>query len=93
MEVRLTEEQETFVRLAVERGRFSRPDEAVHDAMNRWVEMERQRMEIIAAIDESEADFAAGRFTEYTEENSHELAEKIIREARAERDQRHKRPA
>jgi Arc/MetJ-type ribon-helix-helix transcriptional regulator len=40
MEVRLTEEQETFVRLAVERGRFSRPEDAVQDALSRWVEME-----------------------------------------------------
>jgi hypothetical protein len=57
----------------------------VHDAMNRWVEMERTRMEIIAAIEESEADFAAGRFDAYGPENTDHLADKIIREARSER--------
>jgi Arc/MetJ-type ribon-helix-helix transcriptional regulator len=85
MGVRLTEEQETFVRLAVERGRFSRPEDAVQDALSRWVEMERRRMEIVAALEESEADFAAGRFEVHTPENTQQLAEKIIREAGSER--------
>jgi Arc/MetJ-type ribon-helix-helix transcriptional regulator len=83
MEVRLTEEQETFVRLAVERGRFTHPEEAVHDAMNRWVKMERQRMEIVAAIQDAEADIAAGRYEDYTQETLPLLFEKIKREGRA----------
>jgi Arc/MetJ-type ribon-helix-helix transcriptional regulator len=62
MGVRLTEEQETFVRLAVERGRFSRPEDAVQDALSRWVEMEGRRMEIVAAIEVADADLAAGRY-------------------------------
>jgi putative addiction module CopG family antidote len=51
MEVRLTPDQEAFVRQAIESGRLHRPEEAVAEALSLWEERERTRAEILAAVD------------------------------------------
>jgi hypothetical protein len=43
---------------------------------------ELNRIEIIAALDEAEADLLAGRYSDYTDETSPQLAEELKREAR-----------
>ena len=60
MEVRLTEDQQAFVRQAMETGRYNREEEAVQDAMSLWETRERRRAEILAAVDHAEASFARG---------------------------------
>ena len=50
-------------------------DEAVREAMAHWEEVQRSRLEMLAAIEESEADFEAGRFTEYDADSSPRLAD------------------
>ena len=43
---------------------------------------ERRRVELMAALDEAEADLEAGRYTDYTPETLPQLAVELKREAR-----------
>lgn len=83
MEVHLTPDQEAFVRQAIASGRLQRAEEAVEQALSLWEQRERNRMEILAALDAAEADVQAGRFVTYTDESLPELAEEIKREGHA----------
>jgi putative addiction module CopG family antidote len=50
MEVRLTPDQEAFVRQAIETGRFQQAEDAVREALSLWEARERKRAEILAAL-------------------------------------------
>lgn len=60
MEVRLTADQEAFVRQAIESGRIQHEEEALTEALALWEERERRRAEVLAAVDQAEASFARG---------------------------------
>jgi len=60
MEVHLSPDQESFIRQAIDAGRFQTSEEAVQDALLLWEERERRRLEILAAVDQAEAAFARG---------------------------------
>ena len=62
MDVRLTPDQEAFIRQAVETGRFHRPEDAVEEALSLWEERERTRAEILAAVETPDASFARGNW-------------------------------
>jgi hypothetical protein len=47
--------------------------------MARWEESERSRIEILAALEEAEADLKAGRYTDYTDETLPKLADELKR--------------
>jgi len=83
MEITLTPEQESLIQHAIDSGRLKRPEDAVTKALAMWVERERSLIELQKALDEGEADFAAGRFFELDEESGRKLAEQIKREGRA----------
>jgi hypothetical protein len=51
--------------------------------MSRWVERERRRTEILAAVDAAEGSLARGEGTVITRESMRELAEDINRRGRA----------
>jgi putative addiction module CopG family antidote len=87
MEVQLTPDQEAFVRKAVASGRYPSAEAAVRDAMARWEEVERARLELLAALDEAEADLEAGHYTDYTNATLPQLADELKREARERRNQ------
>lgn len=82
MEVELTPDQEAFIQKAVASGRFATAEAAVQDAMARWEERERRRFEILAALEEAEADLHSGRFADYSDVSLPNLAEELKREAR-----------
>jgi Arc/MetJ-type ribon-helix-helix transcriptional regulator len=84
MEVRLTPNQEAFVRQAIESGRLHRPEDAVEQALSLWEERERERAEILASIDLAEASLARGegRIIE-TEQDVRNLAGDVKRRGRA----------
>jgi len=82
MEVQLTPDQEAFIRKAVASGRYPSVEDAVRDAMARWEEGERARVELLAALDEAEADLEVGRYTDYTDATLPRLASELKREAR-----------
>lgn len=88
MEVHLTPDQEAFVRAAIASGRLQRAEDAVEQALSLWERRERERLEILAALDAAEADIEAGRFATYSDESLPELAEELKREARASRQMR-----
>ena len=87
MEVQLTPDQEAFIRKAVASGRYPSAEAAVRDAMARWEEVERARLELLAALDEAEADLEAGHYTDYTNATLPQLADELKREARERRNQ------
>jgi Arc/MetJ-type ribon-helix-helix transcriptional regulator len=77
MEVRLTPDQQAFIRQASESGRFQREEDAVQEALALWEERERTRAEILASLDEAEASLARGEGREITHESMRELAEEV----------------
>jgi len=86
MEVHFTTDQEALIREAVASGRYQSAEEAVQDAMARWEERERARVETLAALDEAEADLETGRFADYSDEALDALARELKQEGRAQGD-------
>jgi Arc/MetJ-type ribon-helix-helix transcriptional regulator len=82
MEIRLTPDQEEFIREAVASGRLHSAEEAAEQALSMWEERERSRMEILAAIEMAEFDLKHGYYQDYSEETLTDLAEELKREAR-----------
>lgn len=60
MDVHLSADQQAFIREGIESGRLRKPEDAFEEAMSLWEERERRRMEILAAVDASEASLARG---------------------------------
>nr|WP_294507894.1 type II toxin-antitoxin system ParD family antitoxin [uncultured Rhodopila sp.] len=60
MDITLTEDQEAFIRQAMEAGRRERAEDAVKEAMLLWEERERRRAELLLALDEAEASISRG---------------------------------
>jgi putative addiction module CopG family antidote len=82
MEVNFTPNQEALLRQAVASGRYRTAEDAVRDAVARWEECECAREELLATLDEAEADVEAGRYADYTDETLPVLAGELKREAR-----------
>lgn len=84
MEVRLTPDQEAFVRQAIEAGRFQSEADAIAEALSRWEERERTRIEILAAVDQAEASLARGEGRVIaTEQGVRDLANEVKQRRRA----------
>ena len=85
MDVHPTPDQQAFIRRAIESGRLHDEEDAVREALSLWVERERARTEILTALDEAEADLAAGRYVDYTDATLPFLADELKREGRSRR--------
>ncbi len=83
MEVRLTPDQEAFIRQAIETGRFHRAEDVVQEALSLWEERERARAEILAAVDTAEASLARGEGRTITQQSLRELAFEVKQRGRA----------
>lgn len=79
MEVSLTQDQEAFVRQAIESGRFRGTEDAVQEALSLWEERERKRAEFLGTLDDAKASLARGEGRAITQESMHELAEDVKR--------------
>jgi putative addiction module CopG family antidote len=79
MEVRLTPDQEAFVRQAIESGRFHRAEDAVEEALSLWEEPERKRAEFLATLDDAKASLARGEGRLITQQSMRELAGEVKR--------------
>jgi Arc/MetJ-type ribon-helix-helix transcriptional regulator len=77
MEVKLTPEERDLIGRAVDAGRAKHPEDVVHQALELWIERERRREEILAAIDEAEASLARGEGRIITRQTMRELAEEV----------------
>jgi len=82
MEVKLTPDQQAFVRQAIESGRLRREEEAVQEALALWEERERTRAEIIAAVDEADASLARGEGRIITPQSTRDLAAAVTQRGR-----------
>ena len=77
MEVRLTPDQEAFIRQAIGAGRFQREEDAVQEALLLWEERERRRVEFPATLDDAKASLARGEGRIITQESMRDLAEEV----------------
>ena len=77
MEVRLTSDQEAFVRQAIESGRFHRAEDAIEEALSLWEERERKRAEFLTTLDDAKASLARGEGRNITQESMVDLAEEV----------------
>ena len=83
MEVRLTPDQEAFVRQAIAAGRLHNAEDAVQEALSLWEQRERRRAEILAAVDTTEASLARGEGRAITTQQSmRELAGEVKQRGR-----------
>jgi antitoxin ParD1/3/4 len=71
MEIQPTPAQQALIRQAIDSGRYRSEGDAVRDALALWEENERARAELLAALDEGEADLASGRFKTYRDSGDH----------------------
>lgn len=83
MEVRLSPDQEAFIRQAIESGRFHSPEDAVKEALLLWEERERTRAEILAAVETAEASLARGEGRTIAAESMQQLADEVKQRGRA----------
>jgi Arc/MetJ-type ribon-helix-helix transcriptional regulator len=83
MEVQLTADQKAFARRAVETGRLHSEEEAVQEALALWEERERQRVELLATIDDARASLARGEGRVITQGSMRELAAEVRERGRA----------
>jgi putative addiction module CopG family antidote len=79
MEVRLTPDQEAFVREAIESGRFHRAEDAVEEALSLWEERERKRAEFLATLHDAKASLTRSEGRVITQDSMRELAEEVKR--------------
>jgi Arc/MetJ-type ribon-helix-helix transcriptional regulator len=79
MEVRLTPNQEAFVRQAIESGRLHRPEDAVEQALSLWEERERERAVFLASLEIAKAAAARGEGRIITQQSMRELSEDVSR--------------
>ena len=78
--MQLTADQKAFVRQAIESGRLEREEDAVREALSLWEERERRRLEMLRAVDRSEASLARGKGRSVTTpEEAKQLAEEVKR--------------
>jgi Arc/MetJ-type ribon-helix-helix transcriptional regulator len=82
MQIELTIEQREFIRHAIDAGRLRAPEDAVREALDLWIEQERCRAELLAAIDEAEASLAREEPLPITAESMRALAEDVKRRGR-----------
>src|SRR5215470_10903219 len=83
MQIELTPEERDLIRRAVETGRVRSPEAAVREALTFWMERERRRDELLAAIDEGDASLAAEDALLITEESVRDLVMDVNRRGRA----------
>jgi Arc/MetJ-type ribon-helix-helix transcriptional regulator len=82
MQIQLTPEQSDFIRRAIDDGRLRRAEDAIQEGLELWIERERRRDEILAAVDAAEASLARGEGILITAESMRELADDVKRRGR-----------
>jgi len=83
MEVRLTPDQETFVRQGIESGRYHTEDDAIAEALAPWEDRERKRAEFRATLVEAKDSIKRGEGHIITEASVKQLAEEVKQRGRA----------
>jgi putative addiction module CopG family antidote len=77
MQVELTPEQNSFVDMGIQEGRFRDSEEAVRQALVLWEKRERIRVELMASLDLAERFLEAGEGETYTSDTLHNLVDSV----------------
>jgi Arc/MetJ-type ribon-helix-helix transcriptional regulator len=82
MQIDLTPKQRDFIGRAMDEGRLKRAEDAVQQGLKLWIERERRRDEILAAIDEADESLARGEGRIITKASMRQLANDVQRRGR-----------
>lgn len=82
MNITLNPDQTTFIKRAIDAGRFDRPEDAVTEALLLWEDREHRRANLIASLAEADASLDRGEGMDITRETMHGLAEDIKQRGR-----------
>lgn len=77
MRIELTPEQNSFIDLGIQEGRFRDSLDAVQQALAQWEKRERARAELLASLDQAEQSLDAGEGEEYTSETLNQLISSV----------------
>lgn len=77
MQIELTPEQNSFVELGIQQGRFRNREDAVRAALALWEKRERARIELLASLDSAEQSLDAGEGEVYSVDQLGSLVESI----------------
>jgi putative addiction module CopG family antidote len=77
MQIELSDEADEFIRRAIQTGRHQHAEDAVREALELWIERERQREELLAELDVAEEELARGEGIEITKESMRQLAKDV----------------
>jgi Arc/MetJ-type ribon-helix-helix transcriptional regulator len=83
MRIELTPEQNSFIDLGIQEGRFRDSLDAVQQALAQWEKRERARAELLASLDLAEESLDAGDGEEYTSETLQRLVLSVEERGRA----------
>jgi Arc/MetJ-type ribon-helix-helix transcriptional regulator len=83
MRIELTPEQNSFIDLGIQEGRFRDSLDAVQQALAQWEKRERARAELLASLDLAEESLDAGEGEEYTSETLQRLVSSVEERGRA----------
>ena len=83
MEVRLTPDQEAFVRQGIEAGRYQTQDDAIAEALSLWEDRERRRSEFRASLADAKDSIKRGDGRVLTEASVKQLAEEVKQRGQA----------
>ena len=83
MQIDLTPEQNSFIALGIQEGRFRDSRDAVEQALAQWEKRERARVELIASFDAAEQSLDDGEGEEYTPETLHNLIASVERRGKS----------
>jgi Arc/MetJ-type ribon-helix-helix transcriptional regulator len=83
MRIDLTPEQNSFIDLGIQEGRFRDSLDAVQQALAQWEKRERARAELLASLDLAEESLDAGEGEEYTSETLQRLVSSVEERGRA----------
>jgi Arc/MetJ-type ribon-helix-helix transcriptional regulator len=77
MRIELTPEQNSFIDLGIQEGRFRDSLDAVQQALAQWEKRERARAELVASLELAEQSLDAGEGEEYTSETLKHLVSSV----------------
>ena len=83
MDMRLTNDQQSFAREAIASKRLHGEEDVVEEALALWESRERTRAHLLAMVDMAEASLAAGEGREITPESLKEVANQVKSRGRA----------
>jgi Arc/MetJ-type ribon-helix-helix transcriptional regulator len=83
MQIELTPEQNSYIALGIQEGRFRDSQHAIQQALAQWEKRERARVELLASLDLAEQSLDASEGEEYTSETLRKLVSSVEERGKA----------